>query len=120
MPYYDWSSQSGEEVAPGDRVWSATGNELQVIRAELSPGSDFPIHTHPQEQFIVVLAGALRFTVGDVQQVVRAGGVIHAPSGIPHGGGVFGEETVITIEAFYPPRKDFRPGRKNVDLSQPQ
>lgn len=119
MGFVDWNSEAGREVHPGDVVWDVTGSELQVIRARMSPGADFPLHTHPQEQIIVVLEGALEFTVGEETRVVRAGQVIHAPSGIPHGGRVHGSEHVVTIEAFHPVRSDFGHGSQRIDLSRP-
>ena len=118
--FYDWSVQSGEEVMPGDFVWRVTGETVQVIRAEIVPGSVFPLHQHPQEQIIVVLQGAFEFTVGEESQIVKAGGVIHAPSGVPHGGKVIGDELVITLEAFHPPRKDFGVNSHKLDLTNPQ
>jgi quercetin dioxygenase-like cupin family protein len=118
--FYDWSKEEGEEVMPGDLIWRVTGETVQVIRAEIAAGSDFPLHTHPHEQIIVVLQGALSFTVGTEVKIVKAGGVIHAPSGVPHGGRVVGEETVITLEAFHPPREDFGLKSHKVDLTNPK
>jgi quercetin dioxygenase-like cupin family protein len=117
--FTDWTQTPGDEVVPGDVIWAVTGEGVQVIRAEMAPGSDFALHTHPHEQILVVLQGTLRFTVGDEEQDVRAGGVIHAPPGVPHGGRVVGDEPVVTIEALSPPRTDFTGGH-NVDLTKPR
>jgi quercetin dioxygenase-like cupin family protein len=117
--FTDWTSEPGDEVVPGDVIWAVTGGGVQVIRAEMAPGIDFALHTHPHEQIIVVLEGTLHFTVGDEEQDVRAGGVIHAPPGVPHGGRVVGDERVVTIEALHPPRQDFR-HNGNVDLTNPR
>lgn len=118
--FHDWSVEQGDEVMPGDLIWRFTGEELQVIRAEIAPGSKFQLHQHPQEQIIVVLQGALNFTVGSETRIVKAGGVIHAPSGILHGGDAWGDEVVVTLEAFHPPRKDFGAESHKVNLTNPQ
>jgi len=117
--FTDWTKEPGNEVVPGDVIWAVTGDNVQVIRAEMAPGSDFSIHTHHHEQILVVLEGTLRFTVGGEEQDVLAGGVIHAPSGVPHGGRVVGDERVVTIEALQPPRRDFG-HEKDVDLTNPR
>jgi quercetin dioxygenase-like cupin family protein len=105
---------------PGDVIWDVTGEQLQVIRAEMAPGADFPIHKHHQEQIIVVLEGALEFTVGSSARVVRPGQVIRIPPGVRHGGRVHGSERVVTIEAFHPARQDFGHASQRMDLSDPR
>lgn len=105
--FTDWNEQEGFEALPGDLVWNVTGESLQVIRAEIAPGTDFGLHSHPQEQIICVLAGKLEFTVGDETRIVGPGQVIHAPPGITHGGRAVSDDPVITIEAFSPPRVNF-------------
>ncbi len=114
--FVDWTTQPGREVVPGDVVWDVTGDSLQVIRSEMAPGTEFPIHQHRQEQILVVLEGELAFTVGSLSQIARPGHVIHVPSLTPHGGHVHGSHRVVTIEAFHPIRDDFRAGSeaKNV------
>lgn len=115
-PFVDWTRQPGRVVMEGDVVWDVTGESLQVIRSEMAPGADFPIHQHHQEQIIVVLEGELEFTVGSQTQIVGPGQVIHVPSQTPHGGRVHSPDRVLTIEAFHPVRDDFRPGSKAIGL----
>lgn len=118
--FIDWTDQAGREVMPGDVIWEARGTQLQVIRAEMAPGADFPLHRHHHEQIIVILEGALEFTVGDAQRVVRAGGVIRIPSNVLHGGRVHGETRAVTVEALHPPREDFGPSAHQMDLGNPR
>lgn len=120
QPFVDWTAVPGREVMAGDVVWEAAVDHLQVIRAEMQPGADFPIHRHRQEQIIVVLEGALEFTVGDSTQLVRNGHVICIPADVPHGGRVHGDSRVVTLEAFHPPRTDFGHDAPPMDLSSPR
>jgi quercetin dioxygenase-like cupin family protein len=98
----------------------ATGQQLQVIRAQMAPGTDFGLHVHDQEQFIIVLEGCLEFTVGEETRLARRGTVIHAPPGVRHGGRVYGAETVITLEAFTPPRTNFTGAHDTMDFDRPE
>ncbi len=120
MSFTDWSTEPGVEVVPGDLVWMVTGDQLQVIRSEMAPGTDFGLHRHTQEQLICVLEGVLEFTVDGETRQVGPGGVIHAPSGVEHGGRVASQERVVTLEAFSPPRVDFDAGHDSVDMSDPK
>lgn len=121
MPFESWDDQPGTEVLPGDVVWGATGQQLQVIRAHILPGTDFGLHQHDEEQIICVLEGTLEFTVGEETRLVRPGGVILAPAGVPHGGRVASEDPVVTLEAFTPPRVDFSaPHAGGLDFENPQ
>jgi len=118
--FIDWSTSVAQEVRPGEFIWAVTGERLQVIRSEVRPGNPPSYHRHPHEQIIVVLQGAFDFTVGDHRQIVTAGSVIHVPPDTHHGGGAHGEETLVTIEAFTPPRLDFGPQAGQVDYSRPR
>jgi unsaturated pyranuronate lyase len=118
--FHDWNRTDGIEVVPGDVIWSVTGERVQVIRAEMAPGCNFPPHVHEHEQIIVVLDGHLLFSVDGEERLVTAGGVIHAPPGVPHGGRVVGDDRVVTIEALQPPRHDFSGHAPSVDMSAPR
>lgn len=118
--FIDWRSQPGREVMDGDVIWEARGTDLQVIRAEIAPGADFPLHRHVHEQIIVVLEGALEFIVGDAQHIVAAGEVICIPSDVIHGGRVHGPTRAVTIEALHPPREDFGDSAHRMDLTNPR
>ncbi|MGH8871184.1 MAG: cupin domain-containing protein [Acidimicrobiia bacterium] len=120
MPHFtDWNAQAGAEVFPGDIVWSVTGDDLQVIRAEIAPGTNFGLHRHPQEQIICIVQGLLEFTVEGETRVLGPGQVIHAPANSEHGGRVVSDQPVVTIESFSPPRINFRDG-DHMDFGKPE
>ena len=118
--FTDWTAEPGREVMAGDVIWDVTGENLQVIRARMAPGTVFPLHEHPQEQLIVVLEGALEFTVAEETRIVTPGQVIHISPGVPHGGRVHGPQSAVTIEAFHPIRDDFGRGSAGMDLRWPR
>ncbi|TMC08218.1 MAG: cupin domain-containing protein [Chloroflexi bacterium] len=116
-PFVSWDAAPSVQVSPGDVVRVVTGDGLQVIRSEVQPGVEFEVHGHPEEQMIVVLGGALRFRVGDVESVARAGDVVHVPSGVPHGGRVEGDRPLVAIEIFQPPRTEIGHGSNRARIA---
>ena len=41
-----------------------SGEQMHLIRATYAPGSTYPMHSHPHEQFSLLLSGRMRLTVG--------------------------------------------------------
>ena len=42
-----------------------SGREMRLIRAVYPPGSIYEMHSHPHEQFSLLLSGRLQLTVGN-------------------------------------------------------
>lgn len=60
------------------------GDRQRLVQAYHKRGAQVPIHTHPHEQMIYVLQGALRCLVGTRIITVREGEVLHVPAGVRH------------------------------------
>lgn len=100
---FSWSdidAESMPEIKCRSRV--VTGERMQLIWAEFAPGGEYAIHTHPQEQFSVMLQGRMRLTVGDEEREIGPGDMWHAPPGVPHGGVILGDEPVVFIDVYAP------------------
>jgi len=80
-----------------------TGDHLQLIWARYEPGASYGLHTHPHEQFSVLLQGRLRLTVGDEVRDIGPGDMWHAPANVAHGGEILGDEAVVSIDVYGPP-----------------
>jgi quercetin dioxygenase-like cupin family protein len=64
---------------------SAPGREVIQVRVALAPGVAFPRHTHPGEEIIYVLEGALEYEVdGRAPVSLAAGDVLFIPAGTIH------------------------------------
>ena len=77
----------------------------------MEPGCIVPKHAHENEQLTYILEGALRFWLGeDESEVVdvRAGEVLHIPSGLPHKAEAL--EQTLDVDIFCPPRQDWLDG----------
>lgn len=82
------------------------GETITVARITFAAGSALPGHSHVNEQFTIVLEGALEFfdQAGN-KTLVQAGEMMHLPSHVWHGAKSVSETTVIDI--FSPVRTDW-------------
>ncbi|MCC7106035.1 MAG: cupin domain-containing protein [Chloroflexi bacterium] len=60
------------------------GDAIEVNRALWPAGQGPKLHSHPHEQIISVLSGAMRVFVDGEEAVIRPGDVVHIPSNVPH------------------------------------
>ena len=61
------------------------GREVLQVRVDLDPGVTFPMHTHPGEEVIYVLAGEWEYQVeGRGALRLGAGDVLFIPAGVKH------------------------------------
>jgi len=64
---------------------SVSGHEAIQVRVDLAPGVAFGKHTHPGEEIIYVLEGALEYQIEDKPPVtLKAGDVLFIPAGTVH------------------------------------
>jgi len=86
-----------------------TGDRMMITHIYLKKGCVVPRHQHENEQITYVLDGALRFRLGEGQQVdVRAGEVLIIPSNLPHSAEALAD--TLDVDIFDPPRRDWLDG----------
>ena len=118
--FTEWRDNDGRALMPQTLSWTATGEKLQVVMTRIEPGREFPPHSHPHEQFCIVLDGTFEFDVeGAGTRALGPRGVFYFAPNQAHGGRVVGDEPVTLIEAFHPARLDYVPG-SDVDHDTPQ
>ena len=61
-----------------------SGHRQMLVQVYLKRGAQVPVHAHESEQMVYVLQGVLRCRVDGREILVRAGEVLHIPSGVPH------------------------------------
>jgi mannose-6-phosphate isomerase-like protein (cupin superfamily) len=62
-----------------------TGGSFTLCEIEVSPGKGAPYHHHANEdETFIVKEGVVDFIVDGERIQVAAGGVVHAPQGVPH------------------------------------
>ena len=71
------------------------GDEL--VQSYLKKGALIPLHTHAEAQWICVQQGALSMVVGGAMMLVKEGGVLRVPAGVPHQGEALDDTLVLDI-----------------------
>ena len=85
-------------VFPGDQAM------LSVVR--LAPNSQGTLHSHPEEQWGVLLEGALTRIQGGEEVAVEAGDFWRTPGGVEHSVRT-GEAGAVVLDVFAPPRDEY-------------
>ncbi len=100
----NWSGIPVETVLPGVTRQTVDGLRQTMVRYVYSPGSVFPVHSHPEEQCTIVISGRIQFEIDNVQTELGPGGILVIPGDVPHGARVLGDETVESFNALSPRR----------------
>ncbi len=88
-----------------------TGSNTMIAHIYLKKGGIVPLHSHHNEQITYVLEGALKFLLGedqDVEVIVRSGEVLTIPPHLPHSAEAL--EDTLDVDVFNPPRQDWLDG----------
>jgi len=83
------------------------GEQAMVSVVVIAPDHRGKIHSHPEEQWGVLLEGSGIRTQGGVEFPVKAGDFWCTPGGVPH---TFqaGPDGARVLDVFAPPREDYR------------
>ena len=98
---FRWDEQD-TYVRTGDVAQFVHGEHMQMGRAVFPPGSVYEMHSHPHEQFSLLLAGRMRLTVGAETREIGPGDGWYVPGNIEHGGEILGDEPVVFIDVYSP------------------
>jgi quercetin dioxygenase-like cupin family protein len=93
------------------------GERLMLVQVELEARAVVPTHQHMHEQITYLLEGQLDVTVGGQQRILRAGECVHMPPNVPHQ--VIALMDSRLLDAFSPPREDFRPAGPSLQQAAP-
>lgn len=106
--WFRWDDMPRERVSDQLERRLITGERMMLAHVYLQRGCIVPRHSHDNEQLTYILEGALRFWIGEdegEEVVVRAGEVLHIPSGVPHKAEAL--EDTLDVDIFSPPRQDW-------------
>jgi quercetin dioxygenase-like cupin family protein len=104
-PFDDLTAIPPQELAAGYLARAVHGERLTLAMVEIEPGAELPEHQHANEQFGLVLRGALILRVGDEERTVAPGGIWRIPGDMPHSAKA-GPEGAVVVDVFSPPRDD--------------
>jgi len=81
---YRWDALELQKVTEMIARKVITGAEETLTQAYFKKGALVPTHSHPGEQMIYVLQGALRAVVDGAEVTLREGEVLQIPAHVPH------------------------------------
>jgi quercetin dioxygenase-like cupin family protein len=95
------------EVTPGSLSHIVLGEKLMISFLTMKAGSTFELHSHTQEQIMIVVEGYCDELIENKMYRVKKGDVIYLPPKVMHG--AFVRDTdCMAIDIFSPPREDYR------------
>jgi quercetin dioxygenase-like cupin family protein len=100
-----WKNVEREQLNPLLDREMVVGDKIMLARVLMKKGAHVPMHQHHNEQVTYILEGALKFSIGGKEIVVRAGEVLCIPSNIPHE--AWALEDTVDLDVFDPPREDW-------------
>lgn len=104
-------------LAPGVDTTIFSGDQAMISVVRFKPDSKGSIHRHPEEQWgICRSGGGVRIQDGE-RIPVRAGDFWLTPGGVPHGMEA-GEEGMVVIDVFAPPRGSYKEGGSGFSVSK--
>ncbi|MDH3280007.1 MAG: cupin domain-containing protein [Gammaproteobacteria bacterium] len=87
------------------RVFPGEYAMLSVVRIE--PHSEGQIHSHPEEQWGMLLEGACTRVQDGEEHEMKAGDFWHTPSNVAHGIRT-GAAGAVVLDVFSPPREEYK------------
>jgi quercetin dioxygenase-like cupin family protein len=94
-------------LAPGVTAKIASGERMMLSLVTLAPGAIVPMHSHPHEQMGMLVSGTMELTIEGETRALAGIGMFFIPGGVPHAAKA-GPGGAVTLEAFSPPREEYR------------
>lgn len=95
------------DLAPGLSTRIFPGDQAMLSIVTLAPGAEGVLHTHPEEQWGVMLEGSGVRTQGGEEFIVKAGDFWRTPGNLPHTLRA-GPKGARVLDIFSPPREEYR------------
>jgi quercetin dioxygenase-like cupin family protein len=105
MKIYQWQTIEQEQMNPRLGRKAIHGAHITVARLELKQDCVVAEHSHANEQITMIESGALKFSIGGGERILRADDILVIPPHLPHG--VVALEDTVAVDVFSPPREDW-------------
>jgi len=106
MRLLDYATVPPREIAPGYLGRYLHSEQLTQGRIDITAGAVIREHSHPHEQWSLVLSGTLELTVSGVPHVLQPGQVLYIAPNERHSARALTACQVLDV--FHPPRDDYR------------
>jgi quercetin dioxygenase-like cupin family protein len=91
------------EMLPGLNFQPILSEHAIVNVVSFDPHSEAPMHSHVEEQIVIVVEGEFEFTLDGVTRTMRPGDVAVIPPWVPHGARTL-DSSCRELDVFTPPR----------------
>ncbi len=103
IPYfYDTEAMdkelAGETYSPTEGAW-VTGARVIFGKMRIPAGGRAEAHSHPNEQFAIVLSGAARMNIGEETGTLALGDIAHIPANAVHSCEILGDADYVFVTA---------------------
>ncbi|HEY8612024.1 MAG TPA: cupin domain-containing protein [Roseomonas sp.] len=95
------------DLAPGLTARIFAGEHAMLSVVTIAPNAEGKVHSHPEEQWGVLLEGSAVRVQGGEEIAVRKGDFWRTPGGVPHTMRA-GPEGARILDIFSPPRPEYR------------
>lgn len=112
MNFYDWNSMKPVDISATYLRKVAIGDNITVARVEVQEGSITQPHAHKNEEVIMVLRGAWRFSLPSGDVTVGPNQLLWIPPGVEHSSEAL--EDTIALDICAPTRSDWLNGEDQV------
>ena len=92
------------ELAPNLLSRPVIGRGMALSYVSFAPNTIAPVHSHSEEQIVLVLEGTCEFEVNGETRLLRPGMGIVIPPDVPHGARTY-QSSCIEVDFFHPPRQ---------------
>jgi quercetin dioxygenase-like cupin family protein len=103
-----WEALEEERLSETVSRQMVSGEKATLTRMTAKNGAEIPRHSHPNEEYMMVTSGALRYQFDDSEMVVNAGDVLIVPPDVSHSIRVEGDASFFVF--FTPVREDWLRG----------
>jgi quercetin dioxygenase-like cupin family protein len=108
MKKYDWEKIKTDQITGLYSRKVAVGDNVTVARLEAQKGAATQMHSHQNEEIILVLQGKWRFFLPTGDVTLEPNQMLRIPPGMEHGSEVL--EDVVAIDVCSPARMDWLTG----------
>ena len=105
MPTYSLKEIKSRNPIPGFALKFIHGENMTSAHWQIDKDSVLPEHSHPHEQFSIVLEGKLELVIDGEVNIMEPGKVAVISGGTPHSGKALTDCKVLDV--FNPTRDDF-------------
>ncbi len=106
MPFFSFEDLDQTEEMPGFLGAFLHSENMTVVNWTVEAGATVPVHSHPHEQFSMVVEGEFELVLNGETDVLKPGRVALIPSDIPHSGRAVTDCKIVDV--FSPMREEYR------------